>query len=111
VGRKTQQKIMDIFLIPVLRTVILLIGATRVTVYQTHKPRRGKNSVGGSYLLVVNGKSVSFTGSDLTSSTTHNLKTKCSDSNVNVIADLGDFDYNHLTEELRREFKEKLDEK
>ena len=87
-----------------------MVGNREIIVHQTHKPRSGKNSVGGSYLLVYDGKSVSFHGSDLATrneTTIHNLRTKCTDKKLSVITDLDHFDYRLLTEKLREEFKEK----
>lgn len=81
-----------------------MIGNTQSKIHQTHKPRRYKHSVGGSYLLEIGDKSISFNGIDVKNG---GLKAKCEVLGVSVIAELGDFDYQYLAEEFKREFDEK----
>jgi len=94
---------MDIFVISIIRTVVLLLGATHLTVYQTKKPDRHKASAGGGYILIWNGEFVHFKFADLKNGT---LKARCRDK-IPVIEGLGDFDYKDLVEQLRKEFGEK----
>lgn len=95
---------MDMFLTPVLRTVILLVGATNLTLHQTHKPRRYKDSVGGSYILVYDGEFIYFTFADLESGA---FKEKSSRGKLSQIQMLSDFDYKQFVELFRKEFDEK----
>lgn len=94
---------MDIFLIPVLRTLILLLGASHMTIYQTKKSDRLKNTVGGSYLLVYKDEVIHFNFADLENGS---LKEKCRGRIIKV-ASLGEFDYKQLVEKFRKEFGEK----
>ena len=92
---------MDIFLTRALKTVILLVGPTHLTVYQTHKPRRYKNSVGGSYIIVYEGEFISFDFSDLKSGFLKGIH------RFPPIEKLGEFDYKQLVDLFRKEFGEK----
>lgn len=98
---------MDIFLTPVLRTVILLIGRTHITVHQMHKPRAGKNSVGGSYLFVRDEEFIYFNFSDIKNGASGTEAEKINRRKIAPLIHLSDFDYQAFVELFRKEFKEK----